>query len=88
MNTISKSLLPFFAFAALSALLFGCGGDSNRDAIGKTEVLIETSEGDIVVRLYDDTPIHRDNFIRNVEGGERLAPCRQPERKVSLYGEM
>lgn len=32
-----------------------------------TEVLIETSEGDIVVRLYDDTPLHRDNFIRNVQ---------------------
>ena len=36
-------------------------------AHGGTEVLIETSEGDIVVRLYDDTPLHRDNFVRNVE---------------------
>ena len=43
--------------------------DSKRDAIGKTEVCIETSEGDIIVRLYDDTPLHRDNFIRNVEAG-------------------
>ena len=32
-----------------------------------TEVLIETSEGDILVRLFDDTPLHRDNFLRNVE---------------------
>ena len=55
-----------FVFVAL--LLFGCS-DGKRDAIGKTEVLIETSEGDIVVRLYDDTPLHRDNFIRNVEAG-------------------
>ncbi len=69
MNAILKSNLPFFAFFVLSALLLGCAGDSKRDAIGKTEVLIETSEGDIVVRLYDDTPIHRDNFIRNVEAG-------------------
>lgn len=49
-------------------LLTACG-ESKRDAIGKTEVLIETSEGDIVVRLYDDTPLHRDNFIRNIEAG-------------------
>lgn len=51
---------------SLSAFLVSCH-DSKRDAIGQTEVLIETSEGDIVVRLYDDTPLHRDNFIRNVE---------------------
>ena len=61
---------PLFALLALVAqlVLVGCG-DSKRDAIGRTEVLIETSEGDIVVRLYDDTPLHRDNFIRNVEAG-------------------
>jgi len=50
----------------LCLLLLACS-DHKRDAIGKTEVLIETTEGDIVVRLYDDTPLHRDNFIRNVE---------------------
>ena len=38
-------------------------------AIGSTEVLIETSEGDIRLRLYDDTPLHRDNFIKNAEAG-------------------
>lgn len=43
--------------------------DSKRDAIGKTQVRIETSEGDIVVRLYDDTPLHRDNFVRNAQAG-------------------
>ena len=49
-------------------ILLACS-DKKRDAIGKTEVVIETSEGKIVVRLYDDTPLHRDNFIRNVEAG-------------------
>lgn len=58
-----------FLFSLLSVSLLSCGSDAKRDAIGKTEVLIETSEGDIVVRLYDDTPLHRDNFIRNVEAG-------------------
>ena len=54
-------------FAAI-LLLTACH-DSRRDAIGQTEVLIETTEGDIVVRLYDDTPRHRDNFIQNVQAG-------------------
>ena len=61
-----KQILYFSAVAILA--LASCH-DSQRDAIGKTEVLIETTEGDIVVRLYDDTPTHRDNFIRNVEAG-------------------
>ncbi len=61
-----KHLFP--ACFALILALTACH-DSRRDAIGQTEVLIETTEGDIVVRLYDDTPIHRDNFIRNVREG-------------------
>ena len=28
------------------------------------KVKIETSMGDIVVRLYDETPLHRDNFLK------------------------
>ena len=52
-----------------AVLLFLSCFDKKREAIGQTEVLIETSEGKIVVRLYDDTPLHRDNFIRNVEAG-------------------
>lgn len=32
-------------------------------------VLISTNQGDIVVRLYDETPIHRDNFIKLAETG-------------------
>lgn len=29
-----------------------------------SKVLIKTSLGDITVRLYDETPLHRDNFIK------------------------
>ena len=32
-------------------------------------VKIHTSEGDIVVRLYDETPLHRDNFLRLASEG-------------------
>ena len=29
-----------------------------------TEVLFETTEGNIRIALYDETPIHRDNFLK------------------------
>jgi len=34
-----------------------------------TKVKIETSKGVMTVILYDDTPLHRDNFIKLVEKG-------------------
>lgn len=33
------------------------------------EVLLETSLGRVRLRLYDDTPLHRDNFLRLVRSG-------------------
>jgi peptidyl-prolyl cis-trans isomerase B (cyclophilin B) len=32
----------------------------------RTEVLLETSEGNIRIALYDETPRHRDNFVKLV----------------------
>lgn len=34
-----------------------------------TYVLISTEYGDIKIRLYDETPLHRDNFIKLVKEG-------------------
>ena len=28
------------------------------------EVLLETTEGNIRIALYDETPMHRDNFLK------------------------
>ena len=33
----------------------------------ETLVLIETDKGKIKVKLFNDTPQHRDNFIKNVK---------------------
>lgn len=38
-------------------------------AKSETLVLIKTSYGDIIAKLYNDTPKHRDNFIKNVKEG-------------------
>ena len=35
----------------------------------ETKLKIETTAGDIVVKLYDDTPKHRDNFIKLAKDG-------------------
>ncbi|MDD2634746.1 MAG: peptidylprolyl isomerase [Bacteroidales bacterium] len=34
-----------------------------------TKVKIETTKGNLTVMLYDETPIHRDNFIKLAESG-------------------
>lgn len=36
---------------------------------GKTKVKITTSVGTIIIKLYDSTPKHRDNFVKLVEAG-------------------
>lgn len=51
----------------MTLLMSGCS-DKN-DRIGKTEVVIETDRGKITLRLFDDTPVHRDNFIRLAKAG-------------------
>ena len=52
-----KNVLLIFALA----LMISCNTDK------ETHVLIETTEGDIEIILYNETPIHRDNFIKLVK---------------------
>ena len=53
-----------------SLLLILCGCTLlNRQSNKEKVVLISTSYGDIKVKLYNETPLHRDNFIKLVEEG-------------------
>lgn len=71
--------MPFVAlYAAISCFvffLFGCEAQQARlpqtpDSLSvKPRVLIESSQGNIVVELFDDVPLHRDNFVRLVKAG-------------------
>ena len=56
--------LSFFLTLTLTFLIM-----MELDAQKTTKVLIHTDMGDITVALYNDTPKHRDNFIRNVKNG-------------------
>lgn len=53
---IRTLLLSFFLFIALAA-----SAQRNR------KVIVSTDYGKMVIRLYDQTPLHRDNFIKLVK---------------------
>lgn len=56
-------------FFLLSMLLFvSCNGQKREGA--STEVVLETTLGDIHIVLFDDTPGHRDNIVKNVKDGK------------------
>jgi len=46
-----------------------CAQDVSQNDTTRREVLLQTSMGDIKVALYNETPLHRDNFIRLVGEG-------------------
>ena len=42
---------------------------TTKKIIAGTRVLVTTDSGNMVIRLYDSTPLHRDNFIAKVNEG-------------------
>ena len=60
-----------FTIAALIFVFVACGAGTQQttDMEKRTQVKIETTLGDIVVELYNETPLHRDNFIKLVKEG-------------------
>lgn len=58
----------FFRILSLSVFLLfiSCSAPAGNENI---VVLIKTNFGDIKIRLYDDTPLHRDNFVKLVKSG-------------------
>lgn len=55
----------------LIACCIACTGNrkKNYSMTNETLVSLETTMGDITVKLYDETPKHRDNFIKLVKEG-------------------
>lgn len=56
-----RQLILILALVGTLTSFSGCG------PTGPTKALIKTNYGDITVMLYDETPIHRDNFIKLVK---------------------
>lgn len=62
MKTLPVSTLCLLAFLSTISLgLASCGGDTAQ------YVMIETDFGNMKVKLYDETPQHRDNFVKLVK---------------------
>ena len=59
-----------FCLLEILSLLWCACADPKLDPNKPVYVTIETTMGDVTVRLYDETPLHRDNFIRLCQSGE------------------
>jgi peptidyl-prolyl cis-trans isomerase B (cyclophilin B) len=59
---------PFRKLIIIPVILFiySCNAPTGNE---NTSVLIKTTLGDIKIKLFDGTPIHRDNFLRLVKEG-------------------
>ena len=64
-----KKLLFLFSCALLSTLSFAQVDSTVKKKDRKKDVLLQTSMGDMVIRLSDSTPLHRDNFLKLVKTG-------------------
>ncbi len=61
MKRLISGLLYMVCFLSVMSL---CAQGTTQE---ETLVLMETSMGKIKVKLFNDTPLHRDNFIKNVQ---------------------
>ena len=59
--------IAFFIVIAIFTLGISCGGTAKKS--DETIVSIKTDFGEIKVKLYDDTPQHKANFIKLVNEG-------------------
>ncbi len=41
----------------------------SQDALPRQQVVLETDSGNIRIELFNETPLHRDNFLKNVREG-------------------
>lgn len=60
------------ALLLMAATINSCGAGNSQNAKAQatdneTKVLIKTTVGDITIKLYNETPQHRDNFIKLVQ---------------------
>ena len=104
-NQLNVKLMKKSSILLLTVLMFGLmactsGTKKNVDMENETKVKIETCMGDIVVKLYNETPKHRDNFIKLAEEGtyegtlfhrvikDFMIQAGDPESKTASKGQM
>ncbi len=63
-----KHFIHILSIALLCALT-ACNGQNKKNMENETIIRFETNKGDIKVKLYNETPQHRDNMIKLVKEG-------------------
>ncbi len=64
--------MKYLSIFLLASLVFACSpkqNDTDSYEAPLTKVKLTTTKGEIVLQLYNETPRHRDNFIKIVEDG-------------------
>lgn len=61
---MDKNLISFLICCTF---LVSCNLINKKDMDKEQHVKIETTMGDVVIKLYNETPAHRDNFLKLVE---------------------
>ncbi len=64
-----KKLFLFPSLLFFSLILFAQKDSTLKKKDRKRDVMLQTSMGDIVIRLSDSTPLHKDNFLKLVKVG-------------------
>lgn len=64
-----KKQIAFIVCIFLTALSYAQKDSTLKKKDRKRDVLLQTSMGDITIRLSDSTPLHRDNFLKLVKVG-------------------
>lgn len=64
-----KKQIVFIVCIFLTALSYAQKDSTLKKKDRKRDVLLQTSMGDLVIRLSDSTPLHRDNFLKLVKVG-------------------
>ena len=61
---MKRNLIVLLTILVCSLTACKPGQKKEEDMEKETKLKIETSAGDITVKLYNETPKHRDNFIK------------------------
>lgn len=101
-KVIKKTLVICAAAATILPAYAAKGTRLEAGVNASYEVMIKTSEGKVKLRLYNDTPVHRDNFAKLAEEGfynhllfhrvikEFMIQCGDPQsidaNHVKIYG--
>lgn len=99
-HTFKKSFILLLALITMGGVAMARNVQKKNNLENCTKVSLETSMGKVVVALYNETPLHRDNFIKLVKENfysgvlfhrvikDFMVQCGDPDSKTAQPGTM